>query len=1222
MHEVSFYRQLFEASPHPYLILRADDNFTIVAVNDKYLEATGIYRQTIVGCGLFDIFPDNPEELVSESVTDLRASLNRVLNQKHPDVMGVQKYDIPLPDNSGHFVLKYWSPVNTPVFGTDGRVAYIIHHVEDVTEFVASHECINNDHEAQSKLNKVEARAERMQAEILRRTVEVKEANRSLKSALEELSVANQRLTELDHLKSEFFANVSHELRTPLTLILAPLEDRLRQLPNKGSKPTKERREIELMLRNARLLYRHVTDLLDVAKSEANCMKVYSASFDIAQLIRMTASYFEQAAHDRNITLNIISPRTLVIESDSEKLQRVLLNLLSNAFKFTPDNGCITLSLTSTKNDVQIDVQDTGPGIPMAMRERVFERFTRVENATAANRNYGGTGLGLAIVKDFVDLLGGKVTLEDSPGGGTLFKIVFSLKASVRSVLPDKPSSLDEIILHEAVEELERNKLTELTVVPVPTDNQKLILIVEDNIDMNQFIADTLRGYYRVICAYNGQQGLEQALKTIPDVILCDAMMPVMGGHQMILALRQYPHLIDVPVIMLTARVDEALRLELLRLGVQEYLNKPFVVDELRARINRLLTERQRVQEQLRESEVRFQVIFEQAAVGIGIVSLEGRWLRVNQKFCDLVGYRHDELTFLTFQAITYAEDLDADLSYVQRTLADEISTYSLEKRYICKDNSLIWVSLTVSLVRKQDRTPDYFITIIQDIQSRKEIEANLNDAKRIANFGHWRWDLDTNTQIWSEEIFHIFGRDLDLPPANYPEVAQYFTAESWNNLSAAVEKCMREGVSYHCDAEVVQPDGSHHWVVARGEAIRNAEDQIISLHGTVQDITVRKLAEVALQQSQEQLKLFIEYAPAALAMFDRNMHYLACSQRWRNDYSLSDRNLLGLSHYDVFPNIGAEWKAIHRRCLTGEVIRSEEDRYVWVDGTIQWLRWEVRPWLTGNIIGGIVIFTEDITQQKQAETALQQLNDDLEKRIAERTAELKALNQSLESFVYSVSHDLKAPLRGVEGYSRLLEEDYFDRLDDEGRLFISNIRTGVTRMNELINDLLAYSRMERCKLESHELDLTLLIHQALAECNEEITLHAIEIVADFPSFKVYGDREGLVLALRNLLGNAIKFSQGTPHPRIEFGACRNEDHVILWIRDNGIGFDMKYNSRIFEIFERLHRLEDYPGTGIGLALVKKAMQRMGGRVWAQSSPGEGATFSIELPAAMEKPEA
>jgi len=278
-----------------------------------------------------------------------------------------------------------------------------------------------------------------------------------------------------------------------------------------------------------------------------------------------------------------------------------------------------------------------------------------------------------------------------------------------------------------------------------------------------------------------------------------------------------------------------------------------------------------------------------------------------------------------------------------------------------------------------------------------------------------------------------------------------------------------------------------------------------------------------------------------------------------------------------------------------------------------------VRPWhQAGGAIGGIAMFTEDITYRKQAEAALQQLNADLEKRVAERTAELNVLNQSLESFVYSVSHDLKAPLRGVEGYSRLLQEDYGDRLDDEGRLFINNIRAGVTRMNELINDLLAYSRMERCQLESGTLDLTVLVHQALEECAGDIAEHRIEIAVDLPPLITRGDRDGLVVVLRNLLGNAIKFSKHSPHPRIEFGAGRDDHQVTLWIRDNGIGFDMKYNHRIFEIFERLHRLEDYPGTGIGLALVKKAMQRMGGQVWAQSAPGEGAAFYLQLPAVQE----
>ena len=245
----------------------------------------------------------------------------------------------------------------------------------------------------------------------------------------------------------------------------------------------------------------------------------------------------------------------------------------------------------------------------------------------------------------------------------------------------------------------------------------------------------------------------------------------------------------------------------------------------------------------------------------------------------------------------------------------------------------------------------------------------------------------------------------------------------------------------------------------------------------------------------------------------------------------------------------------------------------------------------------------------------MRQFNATLEQRIVERTAELSALNQSLESFVYLVSHDLKAPLRGVEGYSRLLQEDYGEQLDEEGRLFVQNIRAGVTRMNELITDLLTYSRMERRKLEPAMLDLAALVDQALQVCAQEIAACRIKVVSQLSALSVYGDREGILLVLRNLLENAIKFSKHAVHPRIELGASHDDQSVTLWVRDNGIGFDMKYNQRIFEIFERLHRQEDYPGTGIGLALVRKAMERMGGSVWAESTPGQGATFFLRLPA-------
>lgn len=250
----------------------------------------------------------------------------------------------------------------------------------------------------------------------------------------------------------------------------------------------------------------------------------------------------------------------------------------------------------------------------------------------------------------------------------------------------------------------------------------------------------------------------------------------------------------------------------------------------------------------------------------------------------------------------------------------------------------------------------------------------------------------------------------------------------------------------------------------------------------------------------------------------------------------------------------------------------------------------------------------------RESEGRVRRLNEELEDKVRQRTAQLEAVNRELEAFSYSVSHDLKAPLRGIDGYSRLLEEDYRDRLDAEGLRFLQNIRQGTAQMHQLIEDLLNYSRLERRSLQKASLDLSAIVQGVIVERRPEIEQSGVVMRLEVPSFTVSADREGLVIVLRNLLENAIKFSRGAQPPTIEVGASVAVDSAILWVRDNGIGFDMKFHDRIFDMFQRLQRAEDYPGTGIGLALVRKAMQRMGGRVWAESVPGAGATFYLELP--------
>ena len=259
-----------------------------------------------------------------------------------------------------------------------------------------------------------------------------------------------------------------------------------------------------------------------------------------------------------------------------------------------------------------------------------------------------------------------------------------------------------------------------------------------------------------------------------------------------------------------------------------------------------------------------------------------------------------------------------------------------------------------------------------------------------------------------------------------------------------------------------------------------------------------------------------------------------------------------------------------------------------------------------------VVGIARDVTERQRAEEDIRRLNAELEQRVADRTAELHAKNKELETFSYSVSHDLKAPLRGIDGYSRLLLTDYANKLDDDGRGFLTNIRTATAQMQQLIDDLLAYSKLEQRSVQTARIDMPMLVETILKERAHDLKL--VQLTVQVSCAPVRADREGLSIVMRNLIDNAVKFSRRRDPPVLDIRSRVEGGRHILSVRDNGTGFDMKYHDRIFQIFQRLHRAEDYSGTGVGLAIVHKAMERMGGRVWAESEPGRGAIFHLDLP--------
>ncbi|MBM4313474.1 MAG: PAS domain S-box protein, partial [Deltaproteobacteria bacterium] len=637
--------------------------------------------------------------------------------------------------------------------------------------------------------------------------------------------------------------------------------------------------------------------------------------------------------------------------------------------------------------------------------------------------------------------------------------------------------------------------------------------------------------------------------------------------------------------------------------------------------------------------------------------------------------------------------------------------------------------------------------------------------------------------------------------------------------------------------------DGTFAFVLNSAAPILDANERIAGSAVAIQDITALRNAEEAFRLSEMQLKLFVEYAPAAIAMFDREMRYLNVSRRWREIFNLGERELTGASHYEILPDIPPEWKESHRRALAGEVLAIEADRFRRADGSVLWLHRKLRPWHdAAGAVGGIVIFLEDITERVRAEQALREAHNravwlarfpdenpipvmrasadgvilycnpasvknrdwacsvgdplsgpvrplvalamesgeelqrevkmgtgfyaitlvpftnetyvniyghpitkrklaeeasrkseerlkraqeiahlgsweldlidnrlswsdeayrifglqphefaatyeaflervhpddreavdaaysaslrenrdsyEIEHRVIckhtgevrnvherchhyrdesgriirsvgmvhditgrkqaedtlrERTRQLEDANSELESFSYSVSHDLRTPLRAIDGFTRMILKKHADKFDEDATGMFEVIRDNARKMGQLIDDLLAFSRLSRVQLSTVTLDVGGLIGEVWEELralnpDRRLSLKIAEILPG------RGDRGLIKQVLVNLLSNAIKFTGQREEALIEAGCENNSDEIIYYIRDNGAGFDMHYCGKLFGVFQRLHSAGDFEGTGVGLAIAKRIINRHGGKIWAEGKVDKGATFYFTLP--------
>ncbi|MBI5495632.1 MAG: PAS domain S-box protein [Deltaproteobacteria bacterium] len=606
------FRALFESAPGLFLALAPD--LSIVAASDEYLKATMTRREAILGRGIFDVFPDNPDDATADGTSNLRASLERVRTRRAADTMAVQKYDVRGPD--GTFQVKYWSPKNVPVLSAAGGLRFILHRVEDVTELVR----------ASALGEELRGRTREMEQEVLARSRELADAKR-------ELRAANEKLAQWDAARTAFFSNVSHEFRTPLTLILGPTQD---ALASPGGALAGD--ALQVVHRNTHRLMRLVNSLLDFSRMEAGRMQASYQPCDLAAVTAELASTFRSAMERAGLVLDVQTqalPEPIFVDPDL--WEKIILNLLSNALKFT-FAGTVSVAVAWRGDHAEVRVADTGTGVPAHELPRIFERFHRV--AGARSRSHEGSGIGLALVHDLVALHGGTVTVSSTPGVGTTFTLaiprdcahlaaerVLSARSTPRAppdvlpyvagVLPTPPPPAAD------------------TAPPDRPRPGERVLVVDDNADLRGYLTALLGPHYAVDTAVDGVEALEAARQHRPALVISDVMMPRMDDFQLLRALRADPVLGDTPAILLSARAGEGAAVEGLAAGADDYLIKPFAARELLAR----------VRSQVERAQMRRQrLLLESAPDAMVMVDAGGRIMLVNAPTERMFGYPREDL--------------------------------------------------------------------------------------------------------------------------------------------------------------------------------------------------------------------------------------------------------------------------------------------------------------------------------------------------------------------------------------------------------------------------------------------------------------------------------------------------------------------------------------------------------------------------------------------------
>ena len=641
------------------------------------------------------------------------------------------------------------------------------------------------------------------------------------------------------------------------------------------------------------------------------------------------------------------------------------------------------------------------------------------------------------------------------------------------------------------------------------------------------------------------------------------------------------------------------------------------------------VSERKATEGALRASEQRLRSVLENLQDAYFRADLSGQYLLVSPSASRLFGYDSVEEMMAVPARDLYLRPEDR-LEVMSRVHSGEhIGDWIGVARR--KDGSPFWISMAAYPVRDELGRIVGSQSVVRDISERVRVGERLKESERklriVADNTHdWEFweDPEGRFLYCSPSCERVTGRGAEefladpelLAKIVHPEDLAPFLDHKRIRLGAGASGRRHDRTEH--TFRIVRPDGTVRWIGHVCATLVDDEGRFLGLRGSNRDISERKKVEESLAKERDLLHQAERLAHVGSWEWDIQRDRWVQSEEWLQihgltaGHPLSTEEMLRIADPEDVERVG---KAFHD-VLEGGAAYDIEHRIVrQSDGEVRFVhaRGEAIRDAEGRPLR-LVGMAQDITELKRAEGRIRSLNEELEQRVAARTADLEAAVKDREAFSYSVAHDLRAPVRAIDGFAAKLDRGYGGALDDEGRRLLGTVRSSSNRMGRLIDDLLSFSRTARAEVRKGTVDMETLIREVIAESRQTSVGPAAAFrIGQVP--KAEGDAALLREVLHNLVSNALKFSAVRPEPVVEIGSRSGSDGPEYFVRDNGVGFDPRFGDKLFGVFQRLHGATELEGTGIGLALVKRIVEKHGGRVWAEGTPDGGATFWFSLPA-------